>query len=92
MKKYYKQGSSIFELDFTKEKMTCITENLFNKGIIVSEGMSGPFQSMANSFSSSLAEGIRVGSGESIMGSTDEEFKAAFSVAYEMITSSSLEL
>lgn len=91
MKKYYKQGSSIFELDFEKEKMTCITENLFNKGIVVSEGMSGPFQSMANSFSSSLSDISRIG-GESIIASTEDEFKAAFVIAYELITSASIEL
>ncbi len=91
MKKYYKQGSSIFELDFDKQKMTCITENLFNKGIVVSEGMPGPFESMANSFSSSLSDVSR-GAGESIISSTEEEFKAAFSIAYELITSASAEL
>jgi hypothetical protein len=90
MKKYYKQGSSIFELDFDKQKMTCITENLFNKGIVVSEGMPGPFESMANSFSSSLSDVSR--GGESIISSNEEEFKAAFSIAYELITSASVEL
>lgn len=91
MKKYYKQGSSIFELDFENEKMTCITENLFNKGIVISEGMSGPFQSMANSFSSSLSSGI-ASSGESLTDSSEDEFKAAFAYAYEMITSASINL
>jgi hypothetical protein len=91
MKKYYKQGSSIFELDFEKEKMTCITENIFNKGIVISEGMPGPFQSMANSFSSSLSSGV-ASSGEPLMNSTEEEFKAAFSYAYEIITSASLQV
>ena len=90
MKKYYKQGSSIFELDFDKQKMTCITENLFNKGIVVSEGMPGPFESMANSFSSSLSDVSR--GGESIISSNEEEFKVAFSIAYELITSASAEL
>ena len=39
MKKYYKQGSSIFELDFNKQRMTCVTENVFNKGVVISEGI-----------------------------------------------------
>jgi hypothetical protein len=91
MKQYYKQGSSIFELDFEKEKMICITENLFNKGIVISEGMSGPFQNMANSFSSSLSDARSVG-GESIVASTKEEFNAAFSITYENITSASFNL
>ncbi len=91
MKKYYKQGSSIFELDFTKEKMICVTENLFNKGIVVSQGMSGPFQSMANSFSASLSDTSR-GSGESIISSNEEEFKAAFAIAHQLIATASIEL
>lgn len=91
MKKYYKQGSSIFELDFTKEKITCVTENMFNKGIVVSEGMPGPFNSMANSFSSSVSLGI-IGNGEATMDSSEQEFKAAFNYAYEMLTSASIEL
>ena len=91
MKKYYKQGSSIFELDFEKEKMTCITENLFNKGIVISEGMPGPFKSMAHSFSSSLSD-TTYNNNESIVSTTEDEFKAAFSIAYELIASASLEL
>jgi hypothetical protein len=90
MKKYYKQGSSIFELDFEKEKMTCVTENLFNKGIVISEGMAGPFQSMANSFSSSLT--IQNRGGEPTLESSEEEFAAAFRYAYQNITSASLGL
>jgi hypothetical protein len=91
MKKYYKQGSSYFELDFDTEQMTCVTENMFNKGIVVSEGMSGPFMGMANSFSSSLAN-PPVGMGEPVLASNDEEFAAAFKVTYEMITSASFNL
>ena len=90
MKKYYKQGSSIFELDFNNQKMTCVTENMFNKGIVVSEGMAGPFQSMANSFSASIA--TPNGVGEPTLESTQEEFSAAFRYAYENITSASLGL
>jgi hypothetical protein len=91
MKKYYKQGSSIFELDFNNQKMTCVTENVFNKGIVVSEGMSGPFIAMANSFSSSLSLGP-VGNGEMTMESNEQEFKTAFLYAYETLTSASVEL
>ena len=91
MKKYYKQGSSYFELNFNTEKMTCVTENMFNKGIVVSEGMSGPFQGMAQSFSSSLSIGA-VGMGEPVLQSNEEEFTAAFRVTYEMITSASFNL
>jgi len=91
MKKYYKQGSSYFELNFNTEKMTCVTENMFNKGIVVSEGMSGPFQGMAQSFSSSLSIGA-VGMGEAVLLSNEEEFTAAFRVTYEMITSASFDL
>ena len=91
MKKYYKQGSSIFELDFEKEKMTCVTENMFNKGIVISEGMSGPFISMANSFSSSVST-ESVGTGESMAESNEQEFRNAFNYSYEMLTSASLEL
>jgi hypothetical protein len=90
MKKYYKQGSSIFELDFNNQKMTCVTENLFNKGIVVSEGMSGPFIAMANSFSSSLS--LPVGNGEMTLESNEQEFKTAFVYAYETLTSASIEL
>jgi hypothetical protein len=53
--------------------------------------MSGPFQSMANSFSSSISDTDRVG-GEPIVVSTQEEFNAAFSIAYENITSASFNL
>lgn len=88
MKKYYKQGSSYFELDFNTEKMTCVTENMFNKGIVVSEGMTGPFMGMANSFSSSLSAGA-VGMGEPVLESDETEFSSAFRVTYEMITSAS---
>ena len=91
MKKYYKQGSSIFELNFEKQRMTCVTENIFNKGIVVSEGMSGPFIAMANSFSSSLSL-APVGHGEMTMESNEQEFKTAFIYAYEMITSASAQL
>lgn len=91
MKKYYKQGSSIFELDFNNQKMTCVTENVFNKGIVVSEGMSGPFIAMANSFSSSLSVGS-VGNGEMTLESNEQEFKTAFAYAYETLTSASIEL
>ena len=91
MKKYYKQGSSIFELDFEKEKMTCVTENMFNKGIVISEGMPGPFNSMVNSFSSSLNNENRMG-GEPTLESSQEEFAAAFRYAHENITSASLDL
>jgi hypothetical protein len=90
MKQYYKQGSSIFEFDFEKQKMTCITENIFNKGIVISEGMAGPFQSMANSFSASISN--PVGVGEPTLESSQEEFSAAFNYAYEIITSASLNL
>ncbi len=90
MKKYYKQGSSIFELDFEKQKMTCVTENIFNKGIVISEGMSGPFESMAASFSSSLS--IQNRGGEPTVESNQEEFTAAFRYAHEMITSASINL
>jgi hypothetical protein len=92
MKKYYKQGSSIFELDFNNQKMTCVTENVFNKGIVVSEGVSGPFIAMANSFSSSVSEGVRSGFGEPTLESTEAEFKTAFIYAYEMLTSASAQL
>jgi hypothetical protein len=91
MKKYYKQGSSIFELDFEKQKMTCVTENMFNKGIVISEGMTGPFESMAMSFSSSLNNQNRIG-GEPTLESSQEEFGAAFRYAHENITSASLDL
>ena len=91
MKKYYKQGSSYFELDFETEKMTCVTENMFNKGIVVSEGMTGPFMGMANSFSSSLAN-PPAGMGEPVLESNGEEFSAAFKYSFEMITSASLNL
>lgn len=91
MKKYYKQGSSYFELDFGSEKMTCITENMFNKGIVVSEGMQEPFYGMANSFSSSIGQSP-VGRGEPTLESNEEEFTAAFKVTYEMITSASFDL
>jgi hypothetical protein len=91
MKKYYKQGSSIFELDFNNQKMTCVTENMFNKGIVVSEGMAGPFNAMATSFSSSVSLGP-VGNSEMTLESNEQEFKAAFVYAYEMITSASIEL
>ena len=91
MKKYYKQGSSIFELDFNKQRMTCVSENVFNKGVVISEGMSGPFNAMAISFSSSLSLGP-VGNGEMTLESNEQEFKAAFVYAYEMLTSASIEL
>ena len=91
MKKYYKQGSSIFELDFNKQRMTCVTENMFNKGVVISEGMSGPFNAMAISFSSSLSLGP-VGNGEMTLESNEQEFKVAFVYAYEMLTSASIEL
>ena len=91
MKKYYKQGSSIFELDFNNQKMTCVTENVFNKGIVVSEGMSGPFIAMANYFSSSLSVGS-FGNGEMTLESNEQEFKTAFAYAYETLTSASIEL
>lgn len=91
MKKYYKQGSSIFELDFTNEKMICVTDNLFNKGIVISEGMSGAFLGMANSFSSSLSQGVR-NFGEATLESTEDEFAAAFNYALENINSASLAL
>jgi len=90
MKKYYKQGGSLFELNFEKEKITCVTENVFNKGIVISEGMSGPFQSMANSFSSSISIGV-IGNGQATLESSEEEFTAAFNYAFEMITSASIE-
>jgi hypothetical protein len=70
--------------------MTCVTENLFNKGIVVSEGMSGPFIAMANSFSSSLS--LPVGNGEMTLESNEQEFKTAFVYAYETLTSASIEL
>jgi hypothetical protein len=92
MKKYYKQGSSIFELDFTNQKMICVTDNLFNKGIVISDGMSSAFEGMANSFSSSLSEGIRGGFGEPTLESSEEEFSAAFKYAYGNINSASLAL
>lgn len=91
MKKYYKQGSSIFELDFTNEKMICVTDNLFNKGIVISEGMSGAFLGMANSFSSSLSQGVR-NFGEATLESTEDEFTSAFNYALENINSASLAL
>jgi len=91
MKKYYKQGSSIFQLDFEKQKMTCVTENMFNKGIVISEGMAGPFESMAQSFSSSLSIENRSG-GEPTLESSEQEFTAAFRYAFENITSASLAL
>jgi hypothetical protein len=91
MKKYYKQGSSIFELDFEKQRMTCVTENMFNKGIVISEGMPGPFGSMAMSFSSSLNNQDRIG-GEPTLESSQEEYSAAFRYAHENITSASLNL
>jgi hypothetical protein len=92
MKKYYKQGSSIFELDFTNEKMKCVTDNLFNKGIVISEGIPSAFQGMANSFSSSLSDGARSGFGEPTLESTEDEFISAFNYALENITSASLAL
>jgi hypothetical protein len=88
MKKYYKQGSSYFELNFDNEKMTCVTENMFNKGIVVSEGMTGPFMGMANSFSSSVSMPA-VGMGEPVLESNEDEFTSAFKVTYDMITSAS---
>jgi hypothetical protein len=90
MKKYYKQGSSIFELDFTNQKMICVTDNLFNKGIVVSEGMPSAFQGMATTFSSSLSEGARSGFGEPTLESTQGEFLGAFNYALENINSASL--
>jgi hypothetical protein len=92
MKKYYKQGSSIFGLDFTNQKMICVTDNLFNKGIVISEGMSSAFEGMANSFSSSLSEGVRSGFGEPTLESTEDEFTSAFNYALGNITSASLVL
>lgn len=91
MKKYYKQGSSLFQLDFENQRLTCITDNMFNKGIVISEGMPGPFNAMANSFSSSLSIGA-IGMGEATIESTEDEFKAAFVYAHEMITSASIAL
>jgi hypothetical protein len=91
MKKYYKQGGSYFELNFNAEKMTCVTENMFNKGIVVSEGMGEPFYGMANSLSASISLGA-VGRGEPTLESNEEEFTAAFKVTYEMITSASFDL
>jgi hypothetical protein len=91
MKKYYKQGSSYFELNFDSEKMTCVTENMFNKGIVVSEGMTGPFMGMAQSFSSSLAAGA-IGMGEPVLESDENEFASAFRITHEMITSASFDL
>lgn len=90
MKQYYKQGTSIFEFDFDNQKMICVTENIFNKGIVISDGMAGPFQSMANSFSASMANPNSVG--QPTLESTQEEFSAAFRYAYENITSASLGL
>lgn len=90
MEKYYKQGGSIFKFDFENQKVICITDNTFNKGIIISDGMGGPFESMVNSFSSSAANEVRVG--EPTVESTQEEFQTAFSYAYQSITSASLGL
>lgn len=90
MKKYYKQGGSLFQFDFDNQMMVCVTENTFNKGIVISDGMGGPFESMANSFSSSISNPVRLG--EPTTESTEEEFQAAFSYAYQTITSASLTL
>lgn len=92
MKKYYKQGSSIFKFDFETETMTCVTENIFNKGIVISDGMSGPFQSMASSFSSSISNNNDIRMGEPTTETTEEEFAAAFKYAHDSITSASLAL
>jgi hypothetical protein len=91
MKKFYKQGSSYFELDFTKESITCVTENLYNKGIVVSSDMQEPFYGMANSFSSSAGQPA-IGRGEPTLECNEGEFTAAFKVTYEMITSASFNL
>jgi hypothetical protein len=90
MEKYYKQGGSIFKFDFDNQKVVCITDSTFNKGIVISDGMGGPFESMVNSFSSSLSNSVRVG--EPTLESSEEEFQTAFVYAYESITSASLGL
>ena len=59
--------------------------------VVISEGMSGPFNAMAISFSSSLSLGP-VGNGEMTLESNEQEFKVAFVYAYEMLTSASIEL
>jgi hypothetical protein len=90
MKKYYRQGSSIFEFDFDTQQVVCVTENAFNKGIVISDGAGGPFGNMANSFSSSISEPSRFG--EPTLESSVEEFQTAFTQAYQTITSASLTL
>ena len=90
MKKYYKEGSSYYELDFGLERITCVTENLFNNGIVVSQGLSGPFDGVANRFSSSMANPSRLGEPTEL--SNEEEFTAIRRIVYEVITSASLNL
>lgn len=90
MKNFYKHGDTYFELDHEKQIVTNVTLNDYNKCMVVSAGLVGPFNSTYEAFESNLLQNQL--QGPQFTSSSLEEYSEKRGIVIDYLLSQSLGL
>jgi len=87
MKSYYRHGDTYFELDHSTTTLCNVTINEYNKSMVVSSGLIGPFNSTYEAFESNLMQNQL--QGPQFVSSSFEEFSEKKAIVLEHLLSQS---
>jgi hypothetical protein len=90
MKTYYRHGDTYFELDHENKVVANITVNDYNKCMVVSSGLNGPFSSTYEAFEANLTRNQL--QGPQFVSSSFEEYSEKKGIVVQYLLSQSLGL
>ncbi len=90
MKTFYRHGDTYFELDHEKQVVTNVTVNDYNKCMVVSAGLVGPFNSTYEAFENNLLQNQL--QGPQFTSSSLEEYSEKRAIVVDYLLSQSLGL
>jgi len=88
MKNFYRHGDTYFELNHDTKMVTNVTLNDYNKSMVVSSGLVGPFNSTYEAFEANLTQNQL--QGPQFASSSLEEFSEKKAIVVEYLLSQSL--